>query len=55
VRTADLSTPASLTPGRTDHLAVTLALPESADDAFADQQSELALTFTATQRAGSER
>ncbi|OMQ15410.1 hypothetical protein A7K94_0209660 [Modestobacter sp. VKM Ac-2676] len=55
VRTADLADPASLAVGSTDHLAVTLALPASADDVFKGQTSELALTFTATQRAGAAR
>jgi predicted ribosomally synthesized peptide with SipW-like signal peptide len=52
---AELSDPASLTAGATDHLAVTLSLPASAGDAFKDQSSALALTFTATQRAGATR
>ncbi|MGY1751048.1 TasA family protein [Modestobacter sp. SYSU DS0511] len=55
VRTADLAAPASLTAGATDHLAVTLALPSTAGDAFKGASSELALTFTATQRAGAAR
>jgi predicted ribosomally synthesized peptide with SipW-like signal peptide len=52
---AELAAPASLAAGVTDHLAVQLSLPETAGDAFKEQSSELALTFTATQRAGSER
>ena len=55
VRDTVLSTPASLAPGATDRLAVTLSLPASAGDAFKSQVSELALTFTATQRAGAAR
>jgi len=55
VRDTVLSTPASLAPGATDRLAVTLSLPAAAGDAFKAQASELALTFTATQRAGSAR
>ncbi|MGY1855560.1 TasA family protein [Modestobacter sp. SYSU DS0290] len=55
VRTADLEAPASLTAKATDHLAVTMALPASAGDAFKAQSSELELTFTATQRAGATR
>ena len=55
VRTAELETPASLVAGATDHLAVTLSLPASAGDAFKEQSSEFALTFTATQRAGTDR
>ncbi|MBB3676107.1 hypothetical protein [Modestobacter versicolor] len=55
VRTADLSNPASLTAKATDHLAVTVSLPAAAGDAFKEKSSELALTFTATQRAGTSR
>jgi len=55
VRDTVLSNPASLAAGATDRLAVTLSLPASAGDAFKDQASDLALTFTATQRAGSDR
>ncbi|WP_369131133.1 TasA family protein [Modestobacter roseus] len=55
VRTDDLTAPASLTAGATDHLAVTLALPAKAGDAFKGQTSELALTFTATQAGGTAR
>jgi len=55
VRDQLLSDPASLAAGTTDHLAVRLELPVSAGDAFKEQASELALTFTATQRAGAER
>ena len=55
VRDSLLSDPASLAAGTTDHLAVRLELPVSAGDAFEEQSSELALTFTATQRAGAQR
>jgi len=55
VRSTTLADPASLAAETTDHLAVTLALPASAGDAFKQQSSELALTFTATQRAGTDR
>ncbi|WP_299954645.1 hypothetical protein [uncultured Modestobacter sp.] len=55
VRDSELTAPASLAAGATDHLAVTLALPASADDAFKAKSSELALTFTATQRGGTDR
>lgn len=55
VRDSVLSAPASLAAGATDHLAVRLELPVSAGDAFKQQASELALTFTATQRAGAQR
>ena len=55
VSDAALDAPASRTAGVTDHLAVTLALPVTADDAFKEQSTGLALTFTATQRAGTDR
>lgn len=55
VRTATLSNPFGLVAGATDHLAVTLALPASAGDAFQSQSSALALTFTATARDGAPR
>jgi predicted ribosomally synthesized peptide with SipW-like signal peptide len=55
VRDSTLSNPASLTAGVTDHLAVSLSLPETAGDAFKQQSSGLSLTFTATQRAGATR
>jgi spore coat-associated protein N len=55
VRNAALTDPASVTAGATDHLAVTLALPTSAGDVFKDKSSDLALTFTATQRDGGGR
>jgi hypothetical protein len=55
VRDSALSDPASLTAGVTDHLAVVLSLPVTAGDAFKQQASGLALTFTATQRAGATR
>jgi predicted ribosomally synthesized peptide with SipW-like signal peptide len=52
---AELSDPASLAAGATDHLAVRLSLPSTAGDAFKDQSSQLALTFSATQRDAAER
>jgi hypothetical protein len=55
VRTADLANPFGLAAGATDHLAVTLALPAAAGDAFKAQSSSLSLTFTATQRDGGAR
>jgi hypothetical protein len=55
VRNSPLTNPASVTAGATDHLAVTLSLPTGAGDAFKDQSSGLALTFTATQRDGAIR
>ena len=55
IRDAQLANPASVTAGVTDHLVVTLSLPASAGDTFKDKSSGLALTFTATQRAGATR
>jgi hypothetical protein len=55
VRDTTLTDPASLTAGVTDHLAVTVSLPAGAGDAFKEKSSELALTFTATPRAGADR
>ena len=55
VRTANLVDPFGLAAGATDHLAVTLALPATAGDAFKSQTSALRLTFTATQRDGGAR
>jgi hypothetical protein len=55
VRTAGLVNPFGLVAGAIDHLAVTMALPASAGDAFKSQTSSLSLTFTATQRGGTNR
>lgn len=55
VRTVTLTNPFGLAAGATDHLAVTLALPASAGDAFQQQSSALSLTFTGTQRDGAPR
>src|SRR3712207_9522392 len=46
-----LEAPASLTPGGTDHLLLTLSLPTSADNTFQGKTSTLALTFSGVQRA----
>jgi hypothetical protein len=46
---------ASLNAGGVDHLLATVALPQSAGNAFAGQVSNLAFTFTATQRPGAVR
>jgi hypothetical protein len=54
-RTAALAAPLSLTAGATDHLAVTVALPASAGDAFRAQASDLQMVFTAVQRDGAAR
>ena len=55
VRQTTLTAPASLAARGIDHLAVTLELPASAGDAFKQQTSQLALTFSAAQRAGTTR
>ena len=55
VRSGALTAPLSLTAGATDHLAVTVALPSTAGDAFKQQASNLGLVFTAVQRDGSAR
>jgi hypothetical protein len=50
-----LDAPASLTPGGTDHLLVTLTLPATADNTFQGKTSTLALTFSGVQRAATTR
>jgi hypothetical protein len=55
LRRAPLDRPASLTAGGTDHLALTVFLPESAGNEFAGRSSALQFTFTAVQRAGRAR
>lgn len=55
LRDLSLADPFSLTPGATDHLAVTASLPSTAGDRFAQQVSRLQLVFTATQQAGADR
>ena len=55
VGTRALDAPASLTPGGTDHLLVTLSLPTTADNTFQGKTSTLALTFSGVQRAATAR
>lgn len=43
------------TPGTTDHLRVTLSLPSTADNTFQGRSSTISYTFSATQRAGTNR
>ncbi len=50
-----LEAPASLTPGGTDHLLITLSLPATADNTFQGKTSTLALTFSGVQRAATTR
>jgi hypothetical protein len=55
IREAALDRPATLAPGGTDHLALTVSLPETAGNAFAGRSSALQFTFTAVQRPGAPR
>ncbi len=50
-----LSGLASLTPGSTDHLRVTLSLPTSAPNALQNQTSTVTYNFVGTQRAGTNK
>ena len=50
-----LEAPASLTPGGSDHLLLTLSLPATADNTFQGKTSTLALTFSGVQRAATTR
>jgi hypothetical protein len=50
-----LDAPASLTPGGTDHLLLTLSLPTTADNTFQGKTSTLNLTFSGVQRAATTR
>jgi hypothetical protein len=51
----DLGSLASLTPGNTDHLRVTMALPQTADETFEGLTSAIGFVFTGTQRAGTSK
>jgi hypothetical protein len=55
LREVPLDGPTSLAAGGSDHLALTVSLPESAGNAFAGLNSALEFTFTAVQRAGTAR
>ncbi len=55
VTTAVLPTVASTNPGGKDHLVVTLTLPTSADNTFQGKTSALSLSFTGTQKTGTNR
>jgi hypothetical protein len=46
---------ASLNAGGTDHLVVTLTLPTSADNTFQGKTSALSVSFTGTQKTGTNR
>jgi hypothetical protein len=55
IRQAPLDRPASLAAGGTDHLALTVSLPERAGNEFAGRSSAVQFVFTAVQRAGTAR
>jgi spore coat-associated protein N len=46
---------ASVNPKSTDHLLLTLSLPTSADNSFQGKSSTLSITFTGSQRTGTNR
>jgi hypothetical protein len=52
---AALPSPASLTAGGVDHLAVTLSLPTSAGNTFQGLSTSLAISFTGIQASGTAR
>ncbi len=55
VGTFGLPNPASVSPGATDYLVVTLALPTAAGNEFQGLSSALTLTFSGTQANGTAR
>jgi hypothetical protein len=55
IREAPLDRPASLAAGGSDHLALTVSLPEPAGNEFAGRSSALEFTFSAVQRPGTAR
>jgi hypothetical protein len=55
VTNVPLTNPYSVTPGATDHLAVSFSLPVSADNTFQGRTANLSLVFTATQRTAGAR
>jgi hypothetical protein len=55
VATSALANPASVNPNGTDHLVVTLTLPAGADNAFQGKASALSVSFTGTQKTGTNR
>jgi hypothetical protein len=55
VNTATLTNIASLNAPGTDHLVVTLTLPAGADNAFQGKASALSVSFTGTQKTGTNR
>jgi hypothetical protein len=55
VTTAGLTNVASVNPKGTDHLVITLTLPIGADNAFQGKTSALSVSFTGTQKTGTNR
>ena len=55
VNSASLTNAASLNAGGTDHLVVTQALPAGADNTFQGKTSALSISFTGTQKTGTNR
>jgi hypothetical protein len=55
VTSAPLTTIASLNAGGTDHLVVTVTLPAGADNTFQGKTSALSVSFTGTQKTGTNR
>jgi hypothetical protein len=55
VNTGTLSGIASLNAGGTDHLVVTVTLPAGADNTFQGKTSALSVSFTGTQKTGTNR
>ncbi len=55
VNNVPLDNPYSLTAGATDYLAVSFALPASADDTFQGKTADLSLKFVAQQRTAGAR
>ena len=53
--TAELPSPNSLAPGRTDHMIFTLSLPTTAGNEFQTQSATVSLAFTAVQVPGTVR
>jgi hypothetical protein len=55
VTTAGLTNVASVNPKGTDHLVITLTLPGGADNTFQGKTSALSVSFTGTQKTGTDR
>ncbi|MCW2508945.1 MAG: uncharacterized protein JWP68_2093 [Modestobacter sp.] len=55
VSTSALANVASVNPKGTDHLVITLTLPIGADNTFQGKTSALSVSFTGTQKTGTDR